>query len=141
MKTFLTVICLAVLPAVSFAYDIQIDGIYYYLNSTDKTAMVTKGDMSYRGSVIIPETISYNDTQYSVASIGDEAFADNCSGLTSVTIPNSVTSIGLSAFSHCSGLTSVTFNAEKCTKMGSDNYLVFKGCTSLTSLTIGDKSR
>ena len=43
----------------------------------------------------------------SVTSIGDEAFS-YCSGLTSVTIPNSVTSIGKWAFSGCSGLTSVT---------------------------------
>ncbi len=43
----------------------------------------------------------------SVTSIGNSAF-QNCSGLTSITIPNSVTSIGNSAFQNCSGLTSVT---------------------------------
>ena len=42
----------------------------------------------------------------SVTSIGGSAF-DDCSGLTSVTIPNSVTSIGDCAFSGCSGLTKV----------------------------------
>ena len=43
----------------------------------------------------------------SVTSIGDDAFSE-CSGLTSVTIPSSVTSIGDRAFCWCSGLTSVT---------------------------------
>ena len=43
----------------------------------------------------------------SVTSIGNSAFCD-CSGLTSITIPNSVTSIGNSAFMNCSGLTSIT---------------------------------
>ena len=113
--------------------------------------------VSYSGGVIIPETIAFDGTTYSVTSIGDGAFANhsgltsvtipnsvtsignyaffNCSGLTSVTIPNSVTTIGEFAFAYCSGLTSVIFNAEKCTKMIS----AFSDCTNLTSLTIGDK--
>ena len=52
-----------------------------------------------------------NITNYVVKAgtrvICDSAFA-RCSGLTSVTIPNSVTSLGNSAFCNCSGLTSVT---------------------------------
>ena len=75
----------------------------------------------------------------SVTSIGSYAFS-GCSGLTSVTIPNSVTSIGDYAFSNCSGVTSMTFNAEKCTKIGSGSYnAVFSGCENLTTLTIGEK--
>ena len=73
----------------------------------------------------------------SVTSIGNYAFR-NCSGLTSVTIPSSVTSIGTYAFGLCSSLTEVVFNAKNCTSMGSDNYPVFYGCSSLTKLTICD---
>ncbi len=67
----------------------------------------------------------------SVTSIGYSAFS-GCSGLTSVTIPNSVTSIGERAFSGCSGLTSVTIG-NSVTSIG---YYAFSGCYGLTSVTI-----
>ena len=69
----------------------------------------------------------------SVTSIGSSAFS-NCSSLTSVTIPNSVTSIGSSVFSSCSSLTSVTI-PNSVTSIG--NY-AFYDCSSLTSVTIGN---
>ena len=63
--------------------------------------------------------------------ICDRAFL-GCSGLTSVTIPNSVTSIGDLAFGRCSGLTSVTI-PNSVTSIG---YFAFKECYGLTSVTI-----
>ena len=57
----------------------------------------------------------------SVTSIGSSAFA-NCSGLTSVTIGNSVTNIGSDAFSGCSGLTSVTI-PNSVTSIGSQAFI------------------
>ena len=57
-----------------------------------------------------------------------------CRGLTSITIPNSVTSIGNSAFQNCRGLTSVIFNAENCNDL-SEGW----PSNNLTSFTIGDK--
>ena len=57
-----------------------------------------------------------------------------CSGLTSVTIPNSVTSIGQSVFSDCSSLTSVTI-PNSVTSIG---RWAFSGCSGLTSVTIGN---
>ena len=148
----------------ALAYDCKVDGIYYDLNKTDKTASVTRElyGNRYSGDVVIPESIITEGTSYSVTSIGESAFDGcseltsvtipnsvkliafrafcGCTGLTSVTIPNSVTSIGDGAFYGCSGLTSVTFNAENCTDMGDSSILhVFGGCTNLTTLTIGDK--
>ena len=67
----------------------------------------------------------------SVTSIGRSAFS-GCSGLTSVTIPNSVTSIGSSAFEGCSGLTSVTI-PNSVTSIGNN---AFWSCSGLTSVTI-----
>ena len=73
----------------------------------------------------------------SVTSIGEYAFAGDglfggFSGLTSVTIPNSVTSIGDYAFYECRGLTSVTIG-NSVTSIGDG---AFSGCSGLTSVTI-----
>ena len=67
----------------------------------------------------------------SVTSICFDAF-HCCAGLTSVTIPNSVTTIGNGAFWRCEGLTSVTIG-NSVTEIGTS---AFRGCTSLTSVTI-----
>ena len=115
----------------ALAYDCCIDGIYYNLNTTDKTASITKG--SYNGNVVIPEAITFEGMTYSVTSIGDNAFS-SCSGLTSVTIPNSVTSIGNSAFTDCASLTSVTI-PNSVTSIGDS---AFNGCSGLSSVTIGN---
>ena len=69
----------------------------------------------------------------SVTSIGSSAFA-RCTKLTSVTIGNSVTSIGDGAFYWCFGLTSVTI-PDSVTSIGSS---AFAHCTKLTSVTIPD---
>jgi len=67
----------------------------------------------------------------SVTSIGRGAFLD-CNGLTSITIPNSVTSIGTGAFSECGGLTSITI-PNSVTSIGAT---AFHLCKKLTSITI-----
>ena len=117
--------------ALALAYGCKVDGIYYDITPANRTASVTR--VSYSGGVIIPETIAFDGTTYSVTSIGDGAFA-NHSGLTSVTIPNSVTSIGNYAFFNCSGLTSVTI-PNSVTSIGE---FAFAYCSGLTSVTIGN---
>ena len=121
-----------------WAEDFSVDGIYYnYLGGnnvkvTYRGNFYDKYDDEYSGEVIIPSTVTYNGTTYSVTSIGYAAFY-NCSCLPSVTIPNSVTSIGNSAFEGCSRLTSITI-PNSVTSIGNS---AFEGCP-LTSVTIGN---
>jgi len=136
MKKIYFLFLLAFLPLLASADPVEINGIYYNLISKGKIAEVTKNPNdgsysgSYSGKVVIPKTVTYKDVKYSVTSIGN-AFA-YCSGLTSVTIPNSVTSIGNLAFGGCSSLTSVTI-PNSVTNIGG---CAFNDCTSLTSITI-----
>jgi hypothetical protein len=67
----------------------------------------------------------------SVTSIGDDAFLD-CTSLTSVTIPNSVTSIGTYAFLGCNALQTITI-PNSVTSIGT---YVFLGCNALQTITI-----
>ena len=68
-----------------------------------------------------------------ITSIGRCAFS-GCDGLTSITIPDSVTSIGSAAFENCSGLTSIVIPDS----VTSIDHWTFQYCTGLTSATIGN---
>ena len=83
-------------------------GDFKYTIMSDESVSIAKSDGStLSGEIVIPETVTYNGKNYSVTSIGDDAFL-HCSGLTSITIPNSVTYIGDHVFSYCSSLASIT---------------------------------
>ncbi len=79
---------------------VEIDGIWYNLITKAMVAEVRSGLPLYKGDVVIPESIKYEGDTYSVTAIGEKAFYD-CNNLTSVTLPNSVTSFGNNAFSGC----------------------------------------
>ena len=108
------------------------DGIQYRVLSKNSVAVRSyfiSGTNSYSGDVVIPSAVSFGNT-FAVSSIYGRAF-ENCSGLTSVTIPNSVTSIGNNAFENCSGLTSITIPNS----VTSIDNSAFYGCNGLTSIT------
>ncbi len=90
------------------------------------TGLTSIVDWAFRGSGLTSITIPNN-----VTSIGRGAFKD-CTSLTSITIPNSVTSIGMEAFKDCTSLTSITI-PESVTSI--DEY-TFYNCDGLTSITI-----
>ncbi len=124
--------------ATSSAYSFQYEGLYYnILSGENRTVEVTYKDLSnynkdyVSGDIEIPRTIKYNFNTYTVAAIGKQAFYC-CSGLTSVTIPNSVTAIGNDAFCDCPRMTSVTI-PNSVTSIGEG---AFCNCSSLTSVTL-----
>ena len=139
MKNLYIKLCLLALSAFFVqslhAYDFEVDGIYYNITSSaDKTVEVTyknTSSNSYSGNISIPSTVYYSSTTYTVISINNYAFK-YCMGLTSVTIPSSVTSIGHETFRGCTGLTSISIPSS----VTSIDAYAFYGCSGLTSISI-----
>ena len=104
----------------------------YALNEANKTATIT-GPVGKPKELDIPSKIIVKGQDYTTTSIGIRAF-QNCSSLTSITMPNSVTSIGSWAFGYCISLTSVTIGSGVTTIEGS----AFWKCNRLKSVEIPD---
>jgi hypothetical protein len=130
MKKLLAIIAamLAIIN-VAHAYDFESGGIYYNITS-DNTVAVTFGG-EYTDDVIIPEKVTYSDTEYSVTSIGDFAFSGYPS-LTSIELPSSLVEIGIMAFYNCSSL----INIELPSSVNDIGYYAFYGCSSLINIEI-----
>lgn len=142
------------LPATAMAADyVSVNGVIYLIDDNEASVYYGK---NFSGDLVIPESVSYNGTNYVVTTIATSAFY-GCINLTSVTIPNTVTTIGNSAFNGCSSLSSVTIGNSvtiigtgaffKCKSLSSvviPNSVItignqaFSGCSSMTSLTLGN---
>ena len=136
-KTLLLGFLLVALPALLMpvsvaAYDFEVDGIFYNINGNEATVTYeTMNYNSYTGEVTIPKTVAYDGKTYSVTTIGEYSFY-NCTSLTNVTIPNSVTVICWGAFEGCSGLTNINIPNSVTTILNS----AFSGCSGLTHINI-----
>ena len=127
---FLSLAVLLSLPML--AVEVEIGGINYDLDLEVKQATVVSKSGRYSGEVVIPESVEHEGAAYSVTSIGEWAFCLCQEGLISVTIGNSVKSIGDYAFLGCFGLTSVTIG-NSVTSIGDQ---AFSECYGLSSVTI-----
>lgn len=120
-----------------YAYDVEVDGIYYNLYQDNHTAGVTYyytyeiNVESYKGSVRIPQYITFDGTVYEVKFIDDLAFS-NSQEMTDITMPNSIQSIGANAFYSCVNLSKISI-PDSVISIG-DN--AFSNCRNLTSIKI-----
>ena len=132
MKKAFILLFSALLPLLARGADpVEVDGIYYELIPKAKTAhVVSHPNSGYTGDIVIPETFTYNGVNYTVDVISEKAF--QYSGITSVIIPDGVTSIKDYAFYRCGSMSSVKFG-ENVQKIGE---YAFSYCSSLTSVEL-----
>ena len=100
------------------------DGILY---DKEKTQVIFV-PRAIKGAVTLPE---------SVIKIGEEAFR-GCSSLESIVIPEGVSEIGYRAFEDCTSLIEVKWNVINCIVHTSESYPLFKNCSALTTVILGE---
>lgn len=109
---------------------VEIDGITYTIGKSSAT-VVKKEQGKYKGDIVIPKEVTYKDKTVEVTRIESDAFW-NCDSLTSVSVPESVSTIGDFAFAACEQLTSVNI-PEKVKRIYSKT---FSGCEKLSSIQL-----
>lgn len=115
------------------AYDFEVDGLYYNINTDKSTVTLTRANNTthYSGRLSIPESVTYNQKTYTVTTVGSSAFSSS-PALISVVLPNSLTSLPSYAFSQCRALSEV--------QLGNGIITIpeycFWACTALRSITI-----
>lgn len=146
MPALLMLILLALFPARLsaevgdiFKYTYQGQPIKYIILSEDEKTVATNPGKLTRpgndvlGSLVLPSKVVNGDTEYTLVEIGDHSFERNYD-LTSITIPESVTTIGNAAFYLCTKMNNITI-PNSVTTIGSE---AFSLCRSLKSVTISN---
>ena len=118
------------------AYDFYTGGIYYGIGSGANVEVQNKGTFNtYSGNVTIPSSVTYGGNTYNVVGIGYQAFK-NCTNLTGVTLPNSLTMLLNEAFRGCTKLTTIVIPSGVTAIYNN----VFQDCTGLTSIYVRRKT-
>ena len=119
-------------PYVVIADNMIYDGALAYKTISANTVQVNNiiSPSAINGNIVIPQTVTRNGVTYTVTAVGPNAFRD-CANLGSVTLPSTITYIGIAAF-HSSDLTAINIPAAVTVI---DNH-AFNNCRSLVSVNI-----
>ncbi len=123
------ILVVLIFPLGSFELTTKAEGLYKYKIEQDGV-IITEVSKDATGSIAVPSKLGQRD----IVKIDDYAFY-NCDSVTSITIPDSITSIGEVAFGFCDNLSSIT--------LGNGINVISKGafsdCVKLESIVLNDK--
>lgn len=108
MKKFLA-FSLAIIGAISVLAQTSVEGIYYNIDGVTATVTYKNGN-PYSGDVTVPDKIIVSNNEYTVTTIGEQAFG--YFDVTSVSLPNTIVEIQTNAFYNCTSLTELTIPAS-----------------------------
>ena len=137
----------------AFAYDFEVDGIYYTITSTAELTCEVSGSNTILDELVIPDSVSYLNRNLTVIAIGNRAFQD--SNIQKVILPNSVRSLkercfegakiitientsnvsffGKYCFSNCEFLKSIEFGKQAIVRIGGGS---FYKCSALEAVNL-----
>lgn len=114
-----------------YAYDFEVDGIYYdVISTTELTCKVAKA--KYTGDIIVPATVDYKNRSFQVIDISDSFKSTT---IKSIILPNTVTIIEKEGFLDCNLLTKIELS-DNITSIGNN---AFKNCYKLSAVNLPDK--
>ncbi len=129
IRTFIVLFAIILTPELSSAEEFTCDGIKYTPIADKAEVMVSGYEKGLSGDLIIPETVSYNNTEYTVTQIGKSAMS-HCSGLTSISFPNSLKVISNYAIEFCESLKQLVL-PNSLVEIGDFAFYVCKDLTSI----------
>ena len=111
----------------------EVDGQNFVPTSDTEIELSSKNNEEdgYNGDVVIPEEVTIEDQTYTVSSIGESAFAE-CTEMTSVSVPASITTIASTAFDGCTGLELLDMSENTALTIIDGN--TFSTCTALETV-------
>lgn len=137
IKKLILLVSMITVSASAYAYDFEVDGIYYNIISIpNETCAVTKSPDSYKGVIKIPSEAYSGGRTFTVVSIEPYAFENNIE-ITEVQLGNNLKQIGACAFANCSNIKKVMIFSKNCDSAGTLENPAFKNCLNINVLEFG----
>ena len=137
-KKLLLSAALALSVTAASATDFTADGVKYTVNPDGQSVTIAQQDASISGAVSIPSQVTYEGSTYSVTGLAGGAFKE-CTNLTSITLPSTLVNVGVTTVNPRNYYSNYSSRpSEVVVPTSYEGSGAFAGCTSLTTVNMGD---